>query len=1029
MKMSPPTRGFGRFPFAPAIPLLTLLASFASAFAQTTADSLDFFEKRVRPILDEHCYACHSGRSEKLKAGLRVDTREHLLAGGDTGPAIVPGHPEQSLLMRAVSYEDPDLQMPPKTRLSASAVADLKQWIAQGAVWPASISSPSPSGPKKSGFSVAQRRAQHWAWKPIQRTEPPIVKDSSWAASPVDPFILAGLESIGLRPAPRAARHTLLRRASFALIGLPPTPDEITAFEKDPRPDRKAFRDVVNRLLESPQFGERWARHWLDKVRYAETMGHEFDYPILGASRYRDYVVRAFNQDLPWDTFTREHIAGDLLPNPRIHPADGTLESRLATAHFWLCQQVHSPVDVRAQMSETIDNQIDVVSKAFLGLTVSCARCHDHKFDAVSTQDYYALHGILSSSRHAYRAVDDPTGRLATAADLRSLRTQLPAQVAPLLPPLLRHLLVQQPDRVVTPTPNAGPIALRDGDLRLGDDGWFSDGEAFLPDAAQAGLPAAPGEKDPLRLVLPGWRHSGALARRFQGSLRSPTFTLDRDFLHLRIAGTGSRFGIAVEGFPLLRSPIYGALRQTVRNPDPHWVTVNVSMWKGRRVWLDFSDLSEPDPASDLPPASREIDGWIAVGDVVLSSLDKPPQPAPGSTFLVPNSILDRWATQPSDLNASEVAWLNGLLAAVEADLPRELTLAWRDRDRALPPPVLATTMADGTGTDEPVFIRGNHRTPGPVVPRRFLEALSESDSTPSNATSFRTGSGRLALAQAITAPNNPLFDRVFVNWVWAHLFGRGLVGSVDNFGVLGEPPTHPELLDWLASEFQAQGRSPKALLRTLLTSESWQMTSRHPDPSADEKDPDNLRLHRAHVRRLEGETIRDSVLAVSGRLDRTLGGPSVPIHLTPFMEGRGRPDRSGPIDGNGRRSLYIEVRRNFLSPFMLAFDQPVPATTVGRRTVSNVPAQALALMNDPFVTQEAHQWAEQALKQIPGSAEDRMRHLYAQAYARRPTPEELAAAQDFLDAELTQPSANGVTAWTDLCHALINAKEFYFVD
>lgn len=1005
--------------------VLNAIGQTPAAPTSPSPAELEFFENRIRPVLAEHCYSCHSAQSEKLKASLRVDGRDLLLQGGDAGPAITPGNPSQSLLVRAIAYDDPDLQMPPKTRLPASVVEDFRHWIQRGAAWPASATPASPpltrnAGP--SGFNLEERRARHWAWQPIQRPESPAVRNPDWPRSDLDRFILARLDTAGLSPAPHAPRQTLLRRAHFALTGLPPTPAEVDAFTRDPRPDPEAFSSVVDRLLASPHFGEHWARHWLDKVRYAETMGHEFDHAILGAWRYRDYVVRALNQNLPWDTFAREQIAGDLLPEARQNPTDGTLESRLATLQYWLCQQVHSPVDVRAQQAETVDNQIDVVSKAFLGLTVSCARCHDHKFDAISTKDYYALLGILGSSRHAYRAVDDPAPRLTVAAELRSLRTQLPARIAP----TLLEAIDVKPSPVIQPTPKLGPLALRPEDARLSDDGWFLDGDAFLPDAALPGLPVVLGEHS-IRIVPPGWRHSGALARRFQGSLRTPTFTLDREFLHLRIAGAGSRFSVAVEGFPLLCAPIYGSLRQTVRQPDPHWVTIDVSMWKGRRTWIDFADLSETDPASGLPAESRQPDGWIAVGDVVLSSLREPPPLAPVPETLNPVAAVQRWATQPADLSPAEAAWLDGLLVHVRSNLTAELTGPLRQRDTSLKPPVLATTMADGTGVDETVFIRGNHRTPGPIVPRRFLEALPESPTAASAA--FGSGSGRLALADAMTAETNPLFDRVFVNWAWSQLFGRGLVGSVDNFGALGEAPSHPELLDWLASEFQRLGRAPKPLLREMLLSATWQMSSRSTDPQAAQKDPDNLLFHRANLRRLEGESIRDAILAVSGRLNPTIGGPPIPIHLTAFMEGRGRPGQSGPLDGDGRRSLYLEVRRNFLSPFMLAFDQPVPATTVGRRSVSNVPAQALALMNDPLVTAEAQRWAERTLRDVEGPAENRIRHLYAQAYARPPSEPELAAAVGFLDAQLTQQTADPKAAWADLCHALINAKEFFFVD
>ncbi|MGE3311051.1 MAG: PSD1 and planctomycete cytochrome C domain-containing protein [Limisphaerales bacterium] len=1034
--MTPPFR----FPFTAFHLAAALMACVPaeSANLPSSSTAIEFFENRIRPVLAEQCYSCHSGRSEKLKASLRVDGPEHLLLGGDTGPAIQPGDPSASLLIRALAYDDPDLQMPPKTRLPASVVEDFRHWIRTGAAWPASKANAKENGtpvadtnaqdPSPRGFDLAGRRARHWAWQPVRSAAVPQVRDSQWPRSAVDHFLLARLEAAQLRPAPRAGRGTLLRRAHATLTGLPPTPKEVEAYLADPRPEEEAWSAVVDRLLESPHFGEHWARHWLDKVRYAETMGHEFDHTILGAWRYRDYVVRAFNQNLPWDTFALEQIAGDLIPEPRRNPADGTDESRLATAQYWLCQQVHSPVDVRAQQAETVDNQIDVVSKAFLGLTVSCARCHDHKFDAISTKDYYALLGILSSSRHAYRAVDDPAPRLAVAAELRTLRAALPAQI---VATLAGNSAVESAPRVA-PTPNLGPLALRTGDTRLDDDGWFADGEAFLPDSGAPGLPAVLGPQD-IRITQPGWRHSGALGLRFQGSLRTPTFMLDREFLHLRIAGSGSRFSVCVEGFPLLCSPIYGSLRQTVRNPNPHWVTLNVSQWKGRRTWIDFADLSEGDPASGLPAESRKEDGWIAVADVVLSSHREPPPLRPHRNpeeFEVasPEGLLQRWVDQPARLTAAEAAWLDGFLVHSRSNLAASLTASLRDIDAKLAPPVLATTMADGTGVDESVFIRGNHRTPGPIVPRRFLEALSE-ESPPIQDNSANHGSGRLALAHGITAEDNPLFDRVFVNWAWSHLFGRGLVASVDNFGALGESPSHPELLDWLASEFRGLGRAPKPFLRELLLTEAWRMSSLAADPDASLKDPDNLLFHRANIRRLDAESIRDAVLSVSGRLDPTVGGPPVPIHLTEFMEGRGRPGKSGPLDGNGRRSLYLEVRRNFLSPFMLAFDQPVPATTVGRRSVSNVPAQALSLMNDPLVAAEAERWADAALREIEGTDAKRIRHLILQAFARPPSEAELQIASEYLKDRLANSADEPRAAWAGLCHALLNAKEFIFVD
>ncbi len=987
--------------------------------ASGAAATADFFESRIRPVLVEHCHSCHGAGAEKLKADLRLDTRADLLRGGESGPALVPGDPDRSLLLRAVSYEDPDLQMPPKTRLPPGTVADLRQWIRDGAPWPASPA-PTPPGTARRGFDLAHRKASHWAWQPVSRPAVPVVKAADWPTDDLDRFILARLEAAGLAPASPADRRTLLRRASHALTGLPPTPEELETFGRDDAP--ATFARAVDHWLASPAFGERWARHWLDKVRYAETMGHEFDYPILGAWRYRDYVVHAFNDGLPYSTFVREQIAGDLLP-PRWHPETGCNEALIATLQYWLPQQVHSPVDARAYTSEIVDNQIDVLGKAFLGLTLACARCHDHKFDAISTRDYYALHGMLDSSRYAIRAVDDPAPRRAGATRLVEHRDRVRRELAGALL-----------DRLTAPRDASAPPLARSNvwgrfdppaSARvLSPDTWFPEGDALLLDPAPEGQPVWLGE-GPLRVVPRGVRHAASLSRRFQGALRSPTFTIDRDFLHLRVAGQGTRFTVCIEGFTLVQAPIYGSLRQSLRNPLPHWRTLDLSMWKGRRAWIVFSDFSAPDPAADFGPEVRQPDGWFALETALLSPDREPPPSLPPVDPVDPAALVRTWRETPDRVAPDDAAWIEAALR--DLPLPEEARLAWRREDALLPEPQLAATMTDGTGVDLPVFVRGNHKVPGEIVPRRFLEALGFSD-LPYQDASFSQGSGRLALARAVTHPENPLTPRVMVNWIWAHLFGRGLVASVDNLGVLGEPPTHPDLLDHLAADFRRQD-APKALIRRILLSRTWQMSGQASDPAAaTARDPDNLLLHRAPLRRLDAESLRDALLAVAGNLDPARGGPPVPAHLTPFMDGRGRPSASGPLDGFGRRSLYLEVRRNFLSPLLLAFDAPIPFTTVGHRNVSNVPAQALALMNDPFVAAQARRWAERVAREFPADPDARVRRLYELAFARLPDAAELRASLDFVRAQGDVAGSNTDTAWIDLAHALFNAKEFAFL-
>ncbi|MBI4601046.1 MAG: DUF1553 domain-containing protein [Planctomycetes bacterium] len=837
-------------------------------------------------------------------------------------------------------------------------------------------------------FDLEERRREHWSWRAVEPRTPPPVEGAGWARTPVDLFLLARLEAEGLRPAPEADRRVLARRLAHDLTGLPPDPGSVEDFLADGSPD--AHERLVDRLLASPAFGERWARRWLDLVRYAETLGHEFDYPVPHAWRYRDYVIRAFDEDVSYDRFAAEHIAGDLLEEPRRDPW-GRDASAAGTAFFWLTQQTHSPVDLRQARAEVVDNQIDVLAKTFLGLTAACARCHDHKFDAISTRDYYALHAILTSSR--YRQAALPSEEIdAKVEALRRVGGEMRA-------------LAEEARALGTAgasAPGAGtPPA-------LAFEEWIPDGLAFEgerprgPDCRLTGGEDAPA----LERVPAGWVHSARLSRRLQGALRSPTFRLDRRFVHLLTAGK-ARVNLVIDGFTLIRDPIYGGLKRLVETEAPHWVTFDAGMWPGRPAYLELLDLSTPDLADSARGAGYGPDGWIAAGAVLLSD-----GPAPeGREGLEP---FPRWTPPAGSAAADRLAAIAREHRRIEASLPE---------------PVLVPAMAEGTGEDGHVLVRGDPGSLGEPVERRFLEAIAGRGQPP-----VGPGSGRRELARHVTDPANPFFARVMANRVWHHLFGRGIVPTTDDFGALGEPPSHPELLDWLAARFREDRWSVKSLVRLLAASSAYRMSSAASDPGAELRDPEDRLLHRMRARRMEGEAIRDAILALSGRLERGTPGPPVPVHLTPFLEGRGRPATSGPLDGAGRRSIYVEVRRNFLSPMMLAFDTPVPATTVGRRSESNVPAQALILMNDPFVAGQADLWARKALRSGPDSAEERVRGLYLEAFSRPPGPEELAEALRFLEeqgeARGLPPAARAFDekVWADLCHAMFNVKELIFV-
>ncbi|MCO6454972.1 MAG: PSD1 domain-containing protein [Pirellulaceae bacterium] len=1087
--------------------------------AQFDEPSLEFFEKQVRPVLVQRCYECHSGKTDEPKGGLRVDSRAALLAGGDTGPAIEPGKPEASLLIDAVNYGD-IYQMPPKSKLPAAEIEILNRWVKLGAPWP--VGDPA-AVPMASGgeFDLDARKAAHWAWRPVQHRDPPPVGNQAWPRHGLDHFILARLEQSGLAPAADADRATLLRRVWFDLVGLPPTEQDLQAFLADPTP--QALEQVVDQLLKSPRFGQRWARHWLDLVRYAETYGHEFDYAIPHATQYRDYVVRALNADVPYDQFVVEHLAGDLLAEPRRHPTDGYNESVIGTGFWFLGEATHAPVDVRGDEAGRIDNQLDVFSKTFLGLTVACARCHDHKFDAISTRDYYALCGYLQSSRRQ-EALLDPHDRIrqgaeriraARQAGTELLRAALPeaddaAQQELALSLLavreLRQDGVESAERTAEIAGTYGVPAERlrawDAALRqpavgeaehplrpwsvlglAGDwdsealdrlrrelredlaraeqaveqspvladfaqstfDGWFTTGEAF------SGAPTTGVQWDAsqprLAALEPGWAHGGADSPRLQGVLRSPTFTITHPRIWYRLRGQGVQLRVILDGYFM---DVYNGLlfRGLAENFDTQGQVAwqahagDLGRYLGHKAYLEIIDHGDGFAAIDQirfsaggPPhlERNPLARQVLAGDGELDSSEALAR----AYARLWRQTLEHW--HAGNASAAEIGWINWMLdqglvgptgeqlAAANQRLA-ERHQQMQNESRELPAPLRVLAMTDGTPEDELVHIRGNHRTLGEPVPRRSLTALG-GDGQPAPA----DRSGRLQLARQLTSPDNPLTARVLVNRVWHHLLGRGIVPSVDNFGVLGQPPSHPELLDYLAGQFVQEGWSLKRLIRSIVLSRTYQMSST-PVPAAEQHDPENILLHRAPIRRLEGEAIRDAILQVSGRLDDSLEGGSVQVHITPFMQGRGRPGGNGPLDGNGRRSLYTEVRRNFLPPMMLAFDTPIPFSTMGRRNVSNVPAQALILMNDPFVVQQAEMWARRLLAPADLEPAARIQQMYRQALTRDATDDELAAALAFLAQQgqahgLTEPQAMAdPRVWTDLCHVVFNVKEFIYL-
>ena len=1113
-----------------------------SVTAAADISNADFFENKIRPVLAEHCYECHSATSKKIKGGLRLDTRANLLAGGDTGPALVPGKPDQSLFYKAITHQDPDLTMPAKKpKLPAPVIQDFKKWIADGAVWPGEQVAAATNA-AKAPFDLAERKKRlPWIWETPRKQSLPPVKNQSWPATDADRFILAKLEEKNISPAPPAEPQTWLRRVHFAITGLPPSPSELHELLADHSPG--AREKVVDRLLSSPHYGERWARHWMDLVRYAESRGHESDFIIANAYHYRDYLIRAFNADVPYDQFVREQLAGDLLPQPRLNPANGANESVLGTGWVFLGEEVHSPVDIRQDECERTDNKVDVIGKAFLGLTLACARCHDHKFDAISAQDYYAMSGFILSSSYRQVPFENMEHNHRIARELESARDQarpkIVAAVASSYQPglkrmadylsaareiivvpgderrtnriaamakkhnLVRDRLTQwisyletaatnsqdplqlvvramidpetdKPTRLAELSKKAEPLAapqLPTGARVIVDfsnpmfQPWKVDGDAYGSRPLQTGdvcfgqdsikpiaqvMTCGAARRDPfwnkLKTAPGNENDSGKLAATSRAGrmVATPTFTLGEGKLHYLIKGR-TRVYAAVDSHLMVEGPLHAQLLETFGSTNataPAWFTHDLKRYNGHRAHLEFGPEGDGELEILMVVESSEKPSWLPGANhwwpetPVSSSrqLAKAQQQAMtiacerfgqdsivGATNSVEQAVLANWLVQHSSLLAPPAQRSNDPETEKLFAKVRELhqQVRWESKT--------AVAWFDGTGVDENILIRGKATRTGALAPRSLPAAFP--GAAPIQPAS---SSGRYELAQQMTDPNNPLIARVIVNRIWHHLFGRGLVATVDNFGYLGERPSHPELLDHLAWQFMHEDNwSQKKFIRRMVLSSAFAMSSKAVDARAEEIDGANVLLHRMPVRRLEGEAIRDSLLAVSGRLNPSVGGPPVPVHLTDFIIGRGRPEKSGPLDGDGRRSIYITVRRNFLPTFLLSFDMPNPSSTIGRRNVTNVPGQSLALMNDPLVHDQARVWAERLLKELKDATpEERIRWMFECAYARTPSTAELDSCRATL-AEFQKLETSGDAeheSWVDLCHSLLCANDFIYL-
>jgi hypothetical protein len=1127
--------------------IAALLVCLSACACPAAEPGIEFFEKKVRPVLVEHCYRCHSAH-KKVRGGLALDSRDGLRQGGESGPALVPGKPQDSRIIRAVRQTD-DLKMPPKGKLSDTAIADLETWVRMGAPDPRS----SPESAAITSWAEALReRRKWWSLQPVRRHDIPDVADRKWSDHPVDRFLLAHLERAGLVPAAPADRRTFLRRASLVLSGLPPSETDVEEFVADTSP--LAVEKVVDRLLASPHFGERWARHWMDVVRFTETHGNEWNYDVHHAWRYRDYLIRAFNQDVPFDQLIREHIAGDLMTgpvagapglwdgpvapglrgdtSPKRQRGDGSVagapglwrarwnvreqcnESVQGTA-FWRFGEVgHDDcIEFRKIGFDIADNQIDTLTKAFQATTVACARCHDHKIDAVSMKDYYAVLGILRGSRSVAHCVDAPDINASTIEELTRRKAAIRRELAALwLHDLARRktAIRQSLDGLVNALKTAKPVlgeplypwvamqaqkpgdaagfaaawkqladaneqAIRDrsrieasssalGDFRGGSwGGWHVEGHGLRAAPGKAGDFAIAGDGDsPIAGVFPAGAFTHSLSQKLNGAIRSPVVPGGHKFVSIRALGGRTAAVRLVSN----NCQLNYKNNRVLKSDDLGWVTFpvpeEVEMLRGYvEVMTKLDNPKFPDQLGQLSgddvnmrvpyeQAAADTRSYFGVTRVVLH--DKPEPPAEAPTYLRPlfagtplagiddlaaryavvaEAAVKAWAEdRATDDDVRWLAWFlrQGLLTNRRTATPALASLIseYREVEKRLKTPRLVPGVEDVGPYDQPILTRGDSQKPGEVAAHGYVAVLTQ----PS--LSFReVGSGRLQLAEAIADPHNPLTARVFVNRVWHHLFGSGLVRTCDDFGRVGDLPSHPELLDYLADRFVADGWSIKRLVRSLVLTRAFAMSSRS-GSKGKEIDPQNRLLHHYPARRMEAEAIRDSILATSGRLDPTLYGPSIAPYRK--QENADRRLFPGPLDGLGRRSLYIKVNLMESPHFLGAFNFPGGKSAQGRRDVTNVPAQALALLNDPFVLQQASVWADRLVATPAATVSARIEQMFRTALSRPPRAEEREA---FTQAVAELATLHGIApervlasteVWKDVAHTLFNLTEFVYI-
>jgi len=923
-------------------------APLFGAAVKLDPEHLEFFEKKIRPVLVDQCYKCHSA-GEKIKGDLVLDTREGLLVGGQSGPAIVPKKPEKSLLIKVIKHEDPDLAMPPKEpKLADNVIADFEQWIRMGA--------PDPREATEHKIAAVdfEKAREHWAFKPVTKPAVPKAADKKFVQSPIDAFVFAKLQEKGLRPSPQADKRTLIRRVYYDLTGLPPTPEEVESFAKDNSKD--AYAKMVDRLLASPHFGEHWGRLWLDIARYADTTGDRLNgnrrNPLLPyAWTYRDYVIEAFNKDLPYDQFIKEQIAADQMP---VSEQD---KSRLRALGFITVGKTFMGND-----NEMIDDRIDVISKGLMGFTVSCARCHDHKFDPVTMGDYYGLHGVFNSTR---------------------MPTELPLIEQPAETPEYKDFLkqVKAIEAEVGEYEKAVLLTIKAGMLdRTGD---------YLSTALEAKRSGKTGTGN-FRLVAKKYNLDAAIFEHWYNITRDAAKT------HNPVVAPWLAYADLPEsGFAAKAKAVTSSLGKDSSKPmNP----------------LLVEALKAKNPASlkDVAAVYNDVCGTLAkqIGAKKFETLTAARNPRPSPKFTEPLADAGMETLRKAFFGPAPV------ISLTTADATRLLGVQFRNGQNQINAKVYALEMTHPGSParamiledlpkprDSKIMIRGEPRNLGPVAPRQFIQILAGPKPEPFS----KVASGRLELAQSIASKDNPLTPRVWVNRVWKNLFGEAIVRTPSDFGIRSDKPTHPELLDYLAASLMENGWSTKQLIRSIVLSSTYRQDSKS-NPKAMEADPTNEFLWRMNIRRLPFESIRDTLLVVGGNIDLSMGGSPITLDAGEQSSRSARAlygSMTLKLESAPRRTVYGMIDRAALPEMFRTFDFSNPDMSSGERIQTTVPQQALFMMNSPFVAGQVEQLLHRddfvALK----DPEQKIRHLYRLAFQRQPTAQELQISLDFLSQQM----------------------------